>query len=270
MATLTLIGLYNYDSTLFDDMALPSGIDKTMTVSAILTRSGEFEVLYPEIDFMKQMISFTANKWNRTFTKWYEALQLTYDPIYNYDRYEEWTDNGTDTGNITKHGTDSGTITDSGTDTGTINHTTTDTGTLTNSGTTGNDESSSSSGQTDTLVNAYNNNTLVEDGQSKSTQSATSKSSGTSNNTETHNLSGSDNETRNLKNGNQNLRDLESSNNENRDLATSDTHSGHMYGNIGVTTSQQMLESELELAEWNLYEHIADVFVRELCIPVYG
>ena len=41
------------------------------------------------------------------------------------------------------------------------------------------------------------------------------------------------------------------------------------YGNIGVTTSQQMLEAELTISEWSLYDHLSDVFIREFCIPVY-
>lgn len=229
-ATLTLIGMYNYDDSLFSNMTLPDGIQTQMTISAILSRSGEFEVLYPDLDFMKQMIGFVSQKWNRTFTKWYNALQIEYDPLYNYDRYEEWKDSGTDTGTINRTGSDTGTVGNSGSSTST--------------------EESSGSGQTDTFVNAYDNNTLVEDGQSKSTQSANSSGTDISNNTETRNLSSSDDEERNL--------------------ATSGEHTGHMYGNIGVTTSQQMLEAELDIAEWNLYEHIADVFVRELCIPVYG
>ena len=44
---------------------------------------------------------------------------------------------------------------------------------------------------------------------------------------------------------------------------------GRAYGNIGVTTSQQMLREELSVAEWNLYDHIADVFLSEYVIPVY-
>lgn len=46
--------------------------------------------------------------------------------------------------------------------------------------------------------------------------------------------------------------------------------SGRIHGNIGVTTSQQMLQSELELAEWNLYEHITDIFLSEFVIPIYS
>ena len=41
-------------------------------------------------------------------------------------------------------------------------------------------------------------------------------------------------------------------------------------GNIGVTTSQQMLESEMELrSKWNMYEVIAAAFSREFCVMVW-
>ena len=47
------------------------------------------------------------------------------------------------------------------------------------------------------------------------------------------------------------------------------THDGHLYGNIGVTTSQQMLRDELDISRWNIYDEIAKCFARELIIPVY-
>lgn len=46
-------------------------------------------------------------------------------------------------------------------------------------------------------------------------------------------------------------------------------HDGRIHGNIGVTTSQQMLQSELDIAEWNIYEHITDLFLTEFVIPIY-
>lgn len=46
-------------------------------------------------------------------------------------------------------------------------------------------------------------------------------------------------------------------------------HTAHMYGNIGVTTSAAMLREFYDIALWNLYEHISDVFISELLIPVY-
>lgn len=49
-----------------------------------------------------------------------------------------------------------------------------------------------------------------------------------------------------------------------------DIHTGRIHGNVGVTTSQQMLEAELKLAEWNLYEHMTDLFLSEFVIPIYS
>ena len=59
-----------------------------------------------------------------------------------------------------------------------------------------------------------------------------------------------------------------SENNTNSDEWTTE-HKARLFGNIGVTTSQQMLQSELDIAKFNLYEAIADLFVSEFCILVY-
>lgn len=42
-----------------------------------------------------------------------------------------------------------------------------------------------------------------------------------------------------------------------------------VHGNIGVTTTQQMIQQELELRKWNLFEYIADKFEEDLMIRVY-
>lgn len=44
---------------------------------------------------------------------------------------------------------------------------------------------------------------------------------------------------------------------------------GRAHGNIGVTTSQQMLQSELDIAQWNIVEKITELFINEFCIPIY-
>ncbi|MBO7691094.1 MAG: hypothetical protein J6T10_00490 [Methanobrevibacter sp.] len=40
-------------------------------------------------------------------------------------------------------------------------------------------------------------------------------------------------------------------------------------GNQGITMSQEMLLSEYNAWKWNLYDHIADVFINEFCIMMY-
>ena len=47
-------------------------------------------------------------------------------------------------------------------------------------------------------------------------------------------------------------------------------HNGRIHGNIGVTTSQQMLEAELNLGYWNVYDKITELFLQEFVIPVYS
>ena len=47
------------------------------------------------------------------------------------------------------------------------------------------------------------------------------------------------------------------------------THSSRVHGNIGVTTSQQMIESERELVRYDFYKEIADSFKNEFCLLVY-
>ena len=47
------------------------------------------------------------------------------------------------------------------------------------------------------------------------------------------------------------------------------TMSGRAHGNIGVTTSQQMIQSEREVAIFNIYDIIAESFVENFCLMVY-
>lgn len=48
------------------------------------------------------------------------------------------------------------------------------------------------------------------------------------------------------------------------------TSNNHLYGNIGVTTSQQMIESEMELRQtYIIYDMIATDFRKEFCLCIY-
>lgn len=47
-------------------------------------------------------------------------------------------------------------------------------------------------------------------------------------------------------------------------------HEGHIHGNIGVTTSQQMLLDQLDKIDTiNLYDRISDIFIREMLVTVW-
>lgn len=53
------------------------------------------------------------------------------------------------------------------------------------------------------------------------------------------------------------------------EMENDSSHHGRIHGNIGVTTSQQMLQAELDLGYWNIYEKITQLFLQEFTIPVY-
>lgn len=57
------------------------------------------------------------------------------------------------------------------------------------------------------------------------------------------------------------------------DEATTETgtrkHEGHISGNIGVTTSQQMITAELELRRFDIYDYICVLFEEDFLYQVY-
>lgn len=92
MQRLTLIGFYNYDATLFDGLVLPEGYDKQTFIDSLLLEHGEKLVLYSNPDFMKNAIEAWGRKWSLELGRIYEALTAEYNPLHNYDRYEEYKD----------------------------------------------------------------------------------------------------------------------------------------------------------------------------------
>ena len=243
-AKITLIGLENYlnpQRSVFEDMVLPEGIDKDTLIGSIVLRCHEFELLYSDPEFMIDAVNIWSRKNYWTFDKWVKALNIEYDPLYNYDRTEEYTD--THKGKFGKTG--------SGTSSGSSDYTRTD-----------NLSQSDDHTRTDNLSNtlthsekAFNDSTLVTSSQDSSSDSGTQRMAGTVTNTGTQRNAGSDTGS--------------VSNTENGTDDYTNTHKARLFGNIGVTTSQQMLQSELDIARWNMYEHIADLFCQEFCIMVY-
>ena len=55
------------------------------------------------------------------------------------------------------------------------------------------------------------------------------------------------------------------------DETTGETYSHKLraYGNIGVTTTQMMLEAQRTLVRYNVYNEIADSFKEEFCLYIY-
>lgn len=245
-AKITLLGFSRWMSDNSDDLFkafndLPAGIDKDVLVNNILLRGGEFEVIYSDPYFMQESIYTWLAKWQRTIEKWLAALAVEYDPLNNYDRHEEYTDTEGIGDTETRSGTrtDSRSGSNSATSAAATNTTGSDTGTA----------------GTENQVSAFNASTYQpKDRSDTTTGSTTSSSTGTT----------STNSAASLDSGSESTADTRAAS-RNRLLQ----HTAHLFGNIGITTSQEMLLAELSVAEWNLYDHITDLFLTEYIIPVY-
>ena len=206
MALLTVMGLYNYDPTIFDSMVLPVGMDKPKLINQIILETAELEVIYPAPGFFKTAVGLWSATRNLSWDRIYKASLLEYNPIENYDRQETETITGTQA--------------HSGKDT------TTNTGT------------SSGSGSDTNKIAGFDSITLVD--HDSSTTTASSTASGTTE----------------LTHGEQ--------------IADSHTKTSRIRGNIGVTTSQQMLEQEIAVTDkLNIYDVITNDFKNRFCILVY-
>lgn len=95
-ATFTLLGIYQYGIRIGDDffekLTFPEGIDKSVVVNNLLLECADYEVLYPDYDFMKSLVEIFSKKYERTFTKWLAVQSIDYEPLDNYDRKEAWSD----------------------------------------------------------------------------------------------------------------------------------------------------------------------------------
>lgn len=261
-ATMTMIGLYNYDNTLFNNLTFPSGIDKDLAVNQILMSCGEFELLYPNLEFMKYQIENWGKKNYFTFDKWVKALAEEFNPLYNYDRHEEYED-------IRNRAASDKSTTD-----------------RTNTGTATNVEMTSNEGISDVTGNAATSNNTKSNNNSNVTRNVSAYDASTyqpkeqeitkGENVATGNAVTNENtKTSNTNSGGSsdvsNTRDVSKDETVgSRAEAESAKHTAHLYGNIGVTTSVTMLKEYVGFyKDFNLYEQIADLFVNDFCIRIY-
>lgn len=88
---VSILGLYNFSEDIFSELLLPDGIDKNILVPSILAECSDFNLLYPNYDFMRFMIGiWSANEFD-IWKAMQESTELEYNPIENYDRYESIT-----------------------------------------------------------------------------------------------------------------------------------------------------------------------------------
>lgn len=214
MARITLWGFYTWgDKTLFDNIVLPESFDKQTLVDLILSMSGDLYPYYQQPQYLQANIENWFRRKYEDFLRMWDALYSDYDPIENYNRFENWSDSASES---TSESTS--------------------------------ESASSSANNSDASSNSMLNDVSAYDvsnysPESKATTAATAE---TKNNTQF-----------NRKHEHNDFRDSYSE------------HGGRIHGNIGVMTTQQMIESELKLREYDIYQRIAEMFEEQFITRVY-
>lgn len=294
MMRQTLVATENYlndnGKSISDNWVLDNvNFDKDVLMSEIILRGGVFETLYSDPEYYRDTCHYWWLKWKRTFQKWFDAFDIEYDPLENYNKTETITETTTDNGAVNTTTTDTKSSTGTNTNTTKLSNTqvVSEDGSSTTSisdkevvdedGTTNN--RSLTTGSSESKISAFDSSTYqpkekidtnndVTDSGSNTIDRTTTKtgSTNTSTNVDTNTTN---NGTSTTNENTSNSIDSNGSVNTNTNNSREFTHTNLTKGNIGVTTSQQMLESELKIQMWNCYNHIADIFLDELCVRVY-
>lgn len=247
-ATLSLMGMYEYDNTILDFFHYPDKwetVDKDVFVNKLLLDTAELEVLYPDADIFKTAIKYWSAAEVQNWNKLYDTTVLKYNPIWNKDgtvteiekhvknnNYTDVTD-----GKIADHSVTKGNQ---------------------NTETSGNEKTNTTNNTNEKdYVFGFNSESAAQSGQTVTDDTGRTNTD-RSENIKTNNSANTDATTTN----NTNFKHDEK---ENIDREYTRTEQG----NIGITTTQQMINEEREVDKFNLMDYIIDRFKQRFCLLVY-
>ena len=268
MSELSILGLYMHDQTLFDNLQLPvtfTAEDRETLINNLLMDCAELECLYSNFEFCKAAIGFWSKARLPVWEKLYASTQFEYNPIWNKDgkitetRSKEYSDEKSGTVESSKEYSDE--------KSGTVASTKETSSEKEDMGST----SRITSGDEDvTTVNktaGFNSNSFANKDQQTVDRSYSETETGTlrHNITDTGSETGSTTETGSA------------SSNESGSTTESGTTSGNEteeyvrteQGNIGVTSTQQLIREEREIVQFEIDDLIINDFKKQFCILVY-
>lgn len=226
---ISILGMYNHDDSVFDDFNVPAGIDKQTVIDNILLKCAELEIVYTQFETLKTAIKAWSLSEQYTWNTLYKTTVLDYNPIWNVDADIEET--GTGNKNSTRNIArhNQG----SGSNNRTLNLSDNETIDITDI------ES----------VKGFNSNSWAEAKKNEKDGTDNIKHTGTDNTA----LSSTEDETVG----------------ETLGETSGDTRTIRRTGNIGVTTTQQMIEQEREIAKFNVIDFITESFKERFCLMIY-
>lgn len=251
---ITIRGFYDFmgyiEDDLFKNMVIPESplLDRNTLILNILQKSDDLESLYSDPYYIQESLTYWSKKWERTFQKWVDALNKTYEPLYNVDMHQDTIDKTT---------TDRDEV---------IDDTLTSARDIQENETSERDIKDHETSDTDEDV-SYSESNTISAFNAETLRNDTAKTSTTATDVDyTRNATTDDDLSRNIKTDD----DLSSTqkNIQAEDTVVDYIHSDHWFGRDHMP-AQDLLEKELKVAQWNIYDHITDIFLQEYCILVY-
>ena len=280
--------------------------DNEVMLDTIIRKGGRFEPLYTDPIYFDTQCALFWRKWYRTFDKWFTVFDKEYEPLWDRNGYEEVHEDTFDQGTNDTTSNSTEVMDDDTTgrrievidDDTTANSTEVmDDDTTSNSREVMDADTTFSStevmdddttGYTENKVSAFDSSTYSPHDESTTRgtddRTTTTNSSGTDDRTTTTTGSGTDDRTTTTTSTGTDDRTTTTTTTGTDDRTTTingnidnDTTNDrdfdrtlHSWGNWGISqTSQKLLEQELKVQAWNIYDHIADIFCKELLITVF-
>lgn len=251
MATISPLGLYQWDETIFDLMTIPTALDRDTLIDNLLAETAELEVLYPNPVVFKNLVGVWSHKQLDIWNRLYATTQYEYNPIENYNRYETGSEDGG--GRTTHSGTDTTaeTTTHSGTDRRVIDRDM------------GGSDTNTATSESGHFIAGYNSQASGDnDGLVKQT-----RDDGEAENTTTY--GSTEDVTDALTHGEQIVKTGNMVHGEQVATTSEGSHELHAHGNIGVTTTQELIREQRDIELFNLYDIIIEDFKMRFCILIY-
>ena len=266
---LTINGLYQYDKTIFRGLHPPAGINKDVLTATILMQSDGRSSRYADPNVFAELLSLFSVRKSRIWEKMYYSTTLEYNPIENYDRYEDTTVKGDNvrTNNVTDSRSTESNSQSEDTSSSTSASNSTSTSTSTSTGT---------SRTVDDRIDNTRNSVSAFDSESPSLHDTQNFESGNTTEGDTRNTTsdiGRGDASQQMSGSNRNHASGTSAehgakNEQGAEDLKTETVS-HIHGNIGVTTADQMLKGYRDGQSFDIYEYIANDIVNEFCLLCY-
>ena len=250
-AWISILGLYEYDPTIFDGLILPTAADITTDaekvanpwvpdkqdfVNYICMELAEVGLVYGSAPVMASMIAVWSKVHIHEWIELYNTLLYKYNPIWNVDGIEKETRDldGKNERTADLDTTDTRTYTNLTDDHSYTNLKDTQTGSIEHD------------------ITGYDANTYSPNTRDNYNQVANERT-------------GSEKFTRNGEDKNvQNIDGTDKWYTEDNGTITKERS-----GNIGVTMTQAMIREQREIVQFNLYEYMLQSFKKQFCVMVY-